>query len=305
MTPLLQDAKNLEISHMEMDMRGENFVLFSSASMMFTMNLETGVIFQLTSFNNKNDINLKLLSSFSQRNGNQVLLVDMLSHCIYQLGRNTNTTIEFIGECGTQGYQDGSRSSARFSFPNLIVRNPTGSTFYLTENFHIRRIEIDDKRGLDSSVSTELRHDAHTLFGLAIDFENQIGYYSTYYRLQRFDLTNSKLSITDLSHSSNTGHDDGPLTTATFDHPSRLILLNNDTLLVLEQKGRPIRVIDIANDEVTSICLGLQPIVDGDTRTCHIDKPSSLLFIPMSSKVLVGDKGHIWQLDLAATCKFM
>lgn len=289
---------------MEMDLRNDNFVLFSSGTMMFTMDLESNVKFQLTDIHNQNNINLTFLSSFSQKNRNQVLLVDRDSHCIHHLDRNTNTTQPFIGKCNDKGCTDGTFGSARFDYPSMVLGNPDGSAFYLTENYHIRRIDFQDLH--TDSVSTELTHTHHTIFAIAIDFETGTGYYSTEYRLQIFNLASSKLTITELNRSDQKGHTDGSLTTAKFDHPLRLVLLNKDTLLVVEQNSRTYRVVNIKSREVSS--LGQMSIPKdghgGDIDQCLVQKPTSLLVVPMLSKVLVGEKGRICQLRYSVTCKF-
>lgn len=305
MTEFKQHSFNVSISHMELDLRNDNFVLFSSGTMMFSMDLESKVIFKLTDIHNQNDINLTLLASFSQKNGNQVLLVDMHQHCVYHLDRNTNTTQPFIGKCNEKGYKNGNFSSAQFDYPNMIVRKPDGSSFYLTENYHIRRIDFQDIHS--DSVSCELTHSAHTIYGLAIDFTAGIGYYSTITRIQTFDLANSELSIEALSQSDQKGDIDGSLTTAQFNLPNRLVLLNRAILLVSDDAYRHLRVVDIKNSFVSSMCqasLSQARKSHGDIENCYIERPASFLIIPMISKVLVGDKGRIWQIDYSVACKY-
>jgi hypothetical protein len=48
-------------------------------------------------------------------------------------------------------------------------------------------------------VSTEFRHDNHVILGLVINFQQNIGYYTTYNRLHKFNLLSSKHSTEALS----------------------------------------------------------------------------------------------------------
>lgn len=287
------------VLHMEMDIRNENFVLYSSTSSMFTMDLNGNVIYQLADVNDNNNIHISLLISFAQLNRNSVLLVDIHEHCIKLLDRVQNTTENLIGTCGTKGHRDGLFGVALFNYPSSVVPHPKRSTFYLAENFYIRRIELH----VINRVFTELHHEAHVILGLVIDFDNNLGYYSTPYRIHRINMANSKLTIAELNEAKDVGDTDGPLKKTKFNSPNHLALLDPSTILLIDSRNSRLRVLNLNDHSSSSICKGSTVIQDvyGHFSECHLPNASSIMPLPFSNKVLIGDQGAIVQLELHFT----
>ena len=296
MTELAKHPSTEPIGHMEFDMRRDGFVLYSSTSSMYTIDLKGKGIYQLTDFNGQSNTNITLISSFAQLNRDWVLLIDIGNHCVKLMDRFKNTTEPFIGTCGLRGYRNGLFGDALFNYPYTIVPNPTRTEFFLTENYYIRRIEFHDIH----RVYKQLAHEQHVILGLAIDFYNGIGYYTTTYRLHKFLLATSENTISQMKDAVGSGDRDGCLKKSKYNHPDDLAFLDSNTLLLNDRKNLRLRVLNLKDGSSSSICKNLKTdeTVYGHFSECHLAIASSLLPMPTENKVLIGDKGSIVQLEL-------
>lgn len=283
---------------MEVDLLYQESIVMSSNTGLFRLDLSEHVVYPMVDAHGRNMINISWYPSFAQMDNYKILLVDGSKHCLKLFGRVLNEEpVTLVGLCGHRGYSDGLIQTAQFNFPVTLVKDPSKKTFYLTENFYIRRITFDD---IDL-VSTELRHDNHVILGLAINFEQHIGFYTTHNRLQKFNLLNSRHSIEAVSMGEEIGHLDGKLNEAKFDNPQKIALLDARTIIVAEPNNKCLRVIDLNAGNASSVCNRRErpsgTYTTGNIRSCQLVAPQSLVYTKNQSTVLIGDYGKIMALN--------
>lgn len=107
-----------------------------------------------------------LITSFHQVNSSHIIVVDKRNHCLRLVNRTTNSTSSFAGRCGSDGFNDGEGTEARFNEPHAIVSAYRKDQYYLTDskNSAVRLLNISaDYQSV--RVETILR-DNHKLINL-------------------------------------------------------------------------------------------------------------------------------------------
>ena len=152
-------------------------------------------------------------------------------------------------------------------------------------------------------------HSSHVILSVALDFVGNIGYYTTKYRIQSFNLLIPRLNIKAPSFADTIGHSDGQLKNSFYSEPSRMVLLNSKTLMITDRINRCYRVVDLENKSVSSIC-NVEEKYDGPIGSiagCRLRSPFTQLYVPHQSLILLTDGRSIFKLNVTgkATLKIL
>ena len=220
------------------------------------------------------------IKSFAQFNGSSLIVVDAGSHCIRTVSRQTHKIAALAGQCGSpsQLIQVSSFKEAVFNSPYDIVKGENPNDYYVLEstNRAIRKLDLssemvssvyqapDDKSAIFPSPKTMILNG--TVFYIGVS-----GGIAT------FDLKSQKMEVL---HTGEVGLMDGQLnSTAKFRSPISIQLLDNDVLVVLEDRRPYIRLIDLENKEVRSLNI-TEAVEDLGTPKClMVDQEKNRIYI--------------------------
>ena len=137
------------------------------------------------------------------------------------------------------------------------------------------------------------------ILSVALGFEGNIGYYTTQYRIQSFNLLTPRLNIKALSFADTIGYSDSQLKNSFYNEPSIIVLLNSKTLMITDKNNKCYRIVDLENK--SSIC-NLQekynaPVI-GSIAGCRLHYPSTQLYLPSQSLILLTDGRFIFKLNV-------
>ena len=286
-----------DVKHIEIDLQDAGSVIYIAGNNLYQLKLDLGepVIDRLTK---DGHLNNSWYPSFAQMDSNNIPIVDGQQHCLIWFDRSScDKPQPLVGVCGKQGHKDGPIQQAHFNYPNHLVKRPDTQTFYLTENYYIRQIKF---KNIDTAT-TILHHSSHAILSVALDFEGNIGYYTTIDRIQIFNFHAPQLNIKALSFANMIGHLDGPLKSSHYNEPSRMVPLNSKTLMITDKLNRCYRIVDLENEYVSSIC-NLEEKYDrpliGSIVGCRLHNPATQLYLPHQSLILLTDGRFILKLNV-------
>ena len=240
-----------------------------------------------------------VISGFVQVNSTYLILVDQGNHCVRgvqksspawpsrRLGVIYNTS-HLAGTCGERGNDD-----TKLNTPSKIIKAPKKDRFYISDYENIAVRELDMASG-NLTVW-------HTFFvgfgpvGIALH-DNDILYMITSEVLwvHKIINENSALSSTSqLTYSKKFGYVDGDASDAEFNFPQEIAFLNDSLLLVADKGNNRLRVLDIDEKIVSTLCDVNR--LQNDSEWCTLPEAQSLAVIE-SGAVYVGTKQGIWKV---------
>ena len=124
-------------------------------------------------------------------------------------------------------------------------------------------------------------------------------YLSSEYGIEVFNLKTRNIYQLTMSNG-NTGHIDGSLQIARFSpSPYDLMFLGENVILIADRGNFVLRVIDLVNKTVSTICKPGSSSAYGElTRDCHFGFSQSLLVLPNDDKILIGLSESIGSLRI-------
>lgn len=281
------------VFHMEVDFLNNNVVLFSDGCALKSTQNAISTTLVGSALNCGYDegrstvARFKLISGFVQLNNEIVILVDRENYCLRQLDRTNLQTSVFVGQCGASGSDDG--SSAKFSDPYSILIDPrSGNKLLVIERFSdgaVRQVDVITRE------TTTLMSKPSGFSGpvsFALDPEDNLIITETM-AIWKYNLDSE--NIEKVAGSSNTGSEDGPLNVANFQWPKGMVFFTRDIILLSDYLNHKMRVVNLADGEVFSLCSGEQKTRDGLPDQCGIEYPEGTLLL--NDHVLVGQKESI------------
>lgn len=234
------------------------------------------------------------ISGFAQLNSTAVVLVDFSNHYIRLLDRQSLQTSTFVGECEKAGFRDG--VDALFNEPHSIVKDAYFSyTLFLTDwgNDALRLIS-NSTRNTETLIQPS--KGLKIPIGVSIDFLRQNLLIMNHHFMSIYNFTSQELHV--IAGNINSGDSDGSLEEARFNRPRELISLTPVVTLVADQHNHLLKLVNTANNSVTSICTGNWNTIDGSVADCELLHPYSLL--ARDGLIYIGQKGAIRTLSCKA-----
>ncbi|KAF6022934.1 hypothetical protein EB796_018759 [Bugula neritina] len=233
------------------------------------------------------------ISGFHQINKTTVIAASWGNHCLMIIDRLTRQASWYAGGCLEAGYVNGDLTSSRFSSPIAIIadRHKRSGLILADRGNNALRI-IDTNENL---VSTLFQDPSFAPRGMAFDGNDLDKIYITSGNslLYQYSFLNQTLSLVAGKLFEHDG-DDGEFSVATFSYPREIIQLKDELYAVSSQNSNRIRLIDMKNMTVTSICPGTKGNENGSVSNCQLDTPRSLALL--NDHLLIGEHKGIRQL---------
>ena len=270
------------VVYMQKDGYNKDVIIVSSDSDLGFVNLTNPDQLQpiIRHTSRRTNASFSSIKSFAQFNGSSLIVVDAGNHCIRSVSRQTHKIAALAGQCGSpsQLIQESSFEEAVFNSPYDIVKGENPNDYYVLEstNRAIRKLDLssemvssvyqapDDNSAIFPSPKTMILND--TVFYIGVSGG-----------IASFDLKSQKMEVL---HTGEVGLMDGQLnSTAKFRSPISIQLLDNDVLVVLEDRRPYIRLIDLENKEVRSLNIS-EAVKDLQRARClMVDQEKNRIYI--------------------------
>lgn len=225
-----------------------------------------------------------ILSGFEQINSSHVIIIDVYNHCVRMLNRNTNTTSTLVGICGYSGYRDGYLSSARFNTPFKVIRLPGTDRYLISDygNLLIRELYLTTGQ-VSTFVNTTEKPNA-----LLLSRDRRSVFFSWFKGIGEVNLYTKQVKFLTSPDKRYYGFRDGPAGRAVFHRVEEMVYLDDNNILMTDVRNNVLRLFNIRNNFISTICNRGNGTVSGDIERCQINVPRSLLVLPPSRVVLIG-----------------
>lgn len=289
------------VTYMETDLRETDAVLFSNYTAIMSTNdsAQSTVIGGSRSDYKEGDATearFKRIYSFAQLNQSTIVVADSRSCCLRLVFRHPVHTSHLFGNSGA--CDSGKRLYMR---PTFIKKHwSLNSTILVADDASLmnRRyiwiIDVDDKQSNQDSIQTykrvyfEVGRRGLKISGLAwniygsgifLCIGNFIGKLN---ETGRFEI---------LAGDDEAGHMDGHLNNAMFEKPGSIMSLSGKYLLLVDGFKYRLRLVDIQNDLVRTVCDNVGIYEDYSMPRCGVNLPRSLLH--HKGALLIGGWGRI------------
>ena len=285
------------IYHLEPDLYKPGHVIYTDGKTLRSTDGRTTSLIVGSEFSNfysfrdgvGDEVEFSTILGFAQINSTHLVAADLYNHCLRLISRITRKSYPYAAQCGSQntGLYDGKLS--KFAYPAAVIKDRrSGDTSLLVLDRNNNAIRSVDEQGHVTTVIQSDELDRPVAMTWDVMNEN-IAYISNKNHISRLDLAN--LTLTRLSGDlAKSGSQDGSFSSALFHQPRSILMLNEKRLLVADQDNSKLRMLDLSDEVVTSVCTGVRGHRDGGRDECQVLYPHSLM---MSSEggVLVGEVG--------------
>lgn len=205
----------------------------------------------------------------------------------------------------SQGYQDGTTTSARFSAPTDACISPDGQSIYIADysGNRIRKINRSTNQvttlagngtmGSTDGVGTSAKFSYPS--GLAISSNGQILYIADNGNslIRKLDLSNN--SVTTIAGDGNFSHSDNTnALQASFNQPTDLALRGDTVLFISDTENHVIRKFNLVTNAVTTVVgyVGVGGFLDGIGTSAAVKNPAGLAISQDGSMLYLADNGN-------------
>ena len=234
------------------------------------------------------------ITSFVQYRTIWVIMVDQDKNCFSASNRRKRETELIAGDqyVPADGSAGGLLTDSLFDAPESIVLTSSNSA-YVTVASGICLLDFSVNGGYTTYVPLDI-----TPRSLVFHSGLNLLFMATAQQIFSYNPANG--TTTNLTATpTNDEYIDGPFEKATFSRLSRIAMINEDTLLVVDTGNQRLRVIDLNRYVVSSICTSPGISSGGNITHCSVSNPTSVTyFSPMS--ILVGTINSILELS----CKY-
>lgn len=257
---------DFSVQHMEEDLYIPGNILFSTSETLRTTNGTTATTLAGSKSNRSQidfgdiyfnafgtEAQFSRIDSFIQVNPRSVVIVDMFNNCLRLFDRVTTLVSDYAGKCAKGSYRDGTASVARFSTPRSIIRNqrdPQQLLLLDSSNVAVRTINVETQRVNTIFTSDNLTDSLQMRWEEGPEGDSLL--LAGNHFIKR--LTLPDLTLTRVSGGESEGHRDGPVETATYRYPLDLVTLHRNVHLYSDSGNDRIRLVDIENDNVITLC---------------------------------------------------
>lgn len=275
-------ATSTSIYHMEIDLYTPGNVLFSEQSALETASSKkTSVVAgSVRSYEYAEGVGgeakFNHIKGFHQTSRGIVVVADHFNNCLRVVNRRTGQTQPFSGTCTKSGSGDGTQKKARFNGPwGIIPDNQNVDMLLVTDwtNKAVRHVNINT-----GSVSTLLRDGRlDYLNGITQEVLSGNLFLTTRTAVYQLRYNDKMLTLLDGDPTS-TGHRDGGFSVSRFDIPREILLTDfGKKIVVADSWSQRLRVLDRESNMTYSICDGSKVQSDGNTKSCSLFHPRSLM----------------------------
>lgn len=285
-----------QIYHIEVDVQNSESLLYSDYSALKkTDGTTTLIIAGSDSLNGyqegfRTSARFDHIPGFVQISTTAVVVVDFGNACLRLVDRNTFKTSQFVGQCGSAGYEDG--LVARFNNPYSVIKSLQNSNLLLVTdgaNHVIRQIDIITLR---TTTFIDQAAGLHLPLGIAYNRKKDHLLFSGNNKII------SSYNLQSNSHSliagSTVGFSDGSLSEAKFSNPRELIALSDTVIIITDSKNHRLRVIDTTLNSTFSICTGTEATKNGPVESCETNYPAAVII--RDGVIYIGQIGAIRSL---------
>ena len=265
------------VYHMEVDLTNTEELIFSRLSSLYTTDgvsnsLLTGSAHQRGyKDGDLTEARFNVTTGFNQLNSTSIVIVDYLNHCLRLVDRYSRSVSTLAGLCETSGNVDG--LNTRFYYPRSVIKDPTSDSQILvtdTENHAVRLVNL-----MTRNTTTLISSGLHLPRGITVDWNGKnLLVMNSNYMIEYNILSKTLLSVTGVTEG---GDSDGNLKQARYYEPCELVPLSPDIIIVADRANNKIKVVNRADDSVSSICSGDNTNRDGPAQSCATYDPNSLL----------------------------
>ena len=231
-----------------------------------------------------------VLMGFTQINSTSILTADWGNHCLRLVDKISFTTSTLAGHCRSSGTTDGGPDEARFYWPYSIVRDPTTeSDVVVTDEGSSIVRQVNLRTGFTKTLvsrSSRLRFP----LGMVADFSGRELLITTRTGISGYNARLQRLRII-AGKKDRLGYSDKSLRRSFFRWPRAVVQLSDDIILVADTDNNRLRVLNMANDTVSSICTGREKTKNTIATNCGLERPDSLLV--EGEKIYIGQRGAI------------
>lgn len=214
------------------------------------------------------------ISGAYQMNRTHVIVSDVGNHCLRLVQRETNRTAPFVGKCGKHGNKDG--TDPLFSSPwsiNVLSEDPPVLVVSDRGNNALRAVSLLFGNVSTIPLASQLKF---PLFAMLDDSRNAL-FVSSRYQLNQINLFD--YTVDNVTGDGTYGDSDGWFDRATFKDVRGIVKLSENVLIVADSSQSKLKVLDLQQKFVTSICAENDLDADGDIRVCRVFRPISLLVV--------------------------
>ena len=243
----------------------------------------------------------KEITSLVQLNRTHIVISDRRNSCLRMLDRVTGQTSPYAGQCGVRGFADGPALDVIFDFPSDVMFDERDR-----QNLIILDDYNDAIRLLDTSTMTLKTLYANDVeltrprYGVIDAYNSDVMYITIKRRIVKYSF--SKNAVTHLTGSLPTPEEkrivsDGHYTVARYGYfISGIAQINQQFLVVTDFWSDKVRVIDLHNEQVYSLCedsvvqvLSVSPV--DERHVCKTIKPHAVTVV--NNTLYIGENGRI------------
>lgn len=233
------------------------------------------------------------ITSFVQLDSRYIVAVDRMNQCLRRIDTVTGITEVLSGTCGNLGYKIG-KDKELYRYPYSVIRDNQDPAILLTSddgNSAIREYDLHIKYG---GLFHRDTGNPHFKPKVLTQHSKTGDLYMTTSSNAILRLTYLFPKITHIAGSSVRGDMDGPLSSALFNLPSGILLIDEGRKIALsDEPNGKLRVLDLATSTTRSICSG-KDNGRGLGDRCGFDNPYCILV--NGSDFLIGDFGRITKI---------
>lgn len=286
-----------EVTHIEVDLRYPDRILYSEhLSLRVVIGAGHLILVGCTSCSESykegvgTDAKFKKITGFLQLNTSIIVIVDQDSNCLRLVDKENWQTSQFVGECEGTGLSDG--TSAKFSSPHSVIKDLRAPDHLLvtdTGNSAVRRINIQTR-----NTTTFIKKSLGLIAPVSLTFD-KFGsnlFISDSYFIGKFHIDSHR--FTSIIGSTDSEAYDGKLSEVRFYAATELVFLSVSVILVVDLWGDRLRLINEANDSVSSICTynNYNPaMTPASALKCQLYYPRSVMVT--DNTIYVGQSGIV------------
>ena len=248
------------------------------------------------------DARFKEITSFLQLDKNRVAIVDHQNSCVRMLDRETEVTSPFVGKCGVIGWPDGKALEAEFNQPTDILFDERDRNNLIILDDYNDAIRLLDMRTMMLKTLYANDTDLYRPRYAVVDKNNPDKLYITIMR-RLVSYSFEKNAVTVLTGAVPATDEekyiifDGHLSAARFGYYlSGIAQINEQFLLISDYWNDKVRVIDLLNQQVYSVCdddvvqvFGV--VMHTQSSVCKSLRPHAVTLI--NDQLYIGENGRI------------
>ena len=280
-----------KITCIEEDLLSSSQFIFSTTSSVLTFNFDSHKVDNIVGKTTEHgyrealgsDARFQKITGFTQVDNNTLLVVDGGADCIRFINRRCRKPSVFFGTCRSH-----KTIPYRINITKVVADRSAG-IYYTTFESSIYRLWLNKTAEV---IATGRKYTSFVAMTLDPTSENL---YMISYHDHLVKLNINEKRFVKLKKPSESGFRDGPLANSLFNFPESLKFINADTMLVADSTNNRLRV--ISEEVVSSICNDDNyGRLTGNIRTCFVDQPSAIGYIPGKSSVIVGSNADLYIL---------